>query len=95
MTANELTKQILIYCNLAGHYAFRVNNVPTKKFRKAALRGIADIMGCTKNGKALAIEIKTENDRQSEFQKEFENHYKNRGGIYILAGKLEDVTDKI
>jgi len=48
-------------------------------------------MGCTKDGVALAIEVKT-TDKQSEFQKEFEHHYKSRGGIYILAKKLEDVT---
>ena len=52
-------------------------------------------MGCTKNGKALSIEIKVGNDRQSSYQKDFEAHYKKRGGIYILAHELEDVTEVI
>ena len=95
MGANKLTKQILEYCRLQGHYVFRVNNIPGTKYRANTLtRGLADILGCTKKGVALAIEVKT-TDRQSEYQKEFEAHYKNRGGIYIVARKLEDVTDKI
>lgn len=95
MTASQLTKQIINYCNLKGHYVFRCNNIPGMKYRKNNIhRGIADIMGCTKQGIALAIEIKT-TDQQSEFQKEFEEHYKKRGGIYILAHKLEDVMEVI
>ena len=52
-------------------------------------------MGCTKNGKVLSIEIKVGNDRQSSYQKDFEAYYKKRGGIYILAHELEDVTEVI
>lgn len=95
MTANELTKQILEYCRLQGHYIFRVNNIPTGRNRKSQTRGIADLVGCTKKGIALAIEVKIDSDKQSEYQKEFEAHYTKRGGIYIVAKKLEDVTNKI
>lgn len=94
MTANQLTNQIIKYCTLQGHYVNRINNIPAYKHRSGTLtRGVADILGCTKTGRALAIEIKTENDRQSSFQKEFENHYKKRGGIYILARSLENVIE--
>ena len=93
MTASELTKQIIKYCTLQGHFVCRINNIPGTKYRANTLtKGVPDIMGCTKTGKALGIEIKT-TDKQSEFQAEFENHYKKRGGIYILARKLEDVID--
>ena len=96
MTANELTKAVLKYCALKGHYVFRVNNIPGTKYRANTLtKGVADILGCTKQGLALAIEIKIGKDRQSDYQKEFEEHYKKRGGIYIVATKLEDVTEKI
>ena len=96
MKANELTKQILEYCRLQGHYVFRVNNIPGTKYRANTLtKGVADILGCTKKGVALAIEIKIGDDRQSEAQKESEAHYKKRGGIYIVAKKLEDVTELI
>jgi len=94
MTANKLTKEIIQYCALQGHFVCRVNNIPATKHRANTLtRGIPDIMGCTKTGKALGIEIKT-TDKQSEFQKEFENHYLKRGGIYILAHSLNDVIER-
>lgn len=90
--ASDLTRAIKKYCDLQGHYVVRINNIPGTKYRAGTLtKGVADIMGCTKDGVALAIEVKT-TDKQSEFQKEFEHHYKSRGGIYILAKKLEDVT---
>ena len=94
MSASELTKQIINYCTLQGHFVCRINNIPGRKNRANTLtKGVPDIMGCTKTGKALGIEIKT-TDQQSEFQKEFESHYKSRGGIYILARKLEDVIER-
>lgn len=98
MKTNDLTKQILEHCKLKGHYVVRVNNIPGTKYRaNNVTKGTADILGCTKDGKALAIEVKNKdtNDKQSDAQKEFEEHYKKRGGIYILATKLEDVTEKI
>ena len=93
MSASNLTKAVIQYCTLNGHYVVRINNIPGRKYRTNTLtKGVPDIMGCTKAGKALGIEIKT-TDQQSEYQKEFEDHYKKRGGIYILARKLEDVKD--
>ena len=51
------------------------------------LRGAANL---TELGEAALT-----TDKQSIFQKEFEQHYDSRGGIYILARKLEDVTEVI
>ena len=98
MKTSELTKQIINYCTIKGHYAVRVNNIPSTKYRAGNVtKGVADIMGCTKDGKALAIEIKNKDtkDRQSEYQKEFEAHYKSRGGIYIIATTLDDVIKNL
>lgn len=95
MTANELTKRILDYCNANGHFVYRQNNIPTRRRSNTTHRGVADIMGIMKTGEPLAIEVKINKDIQSEYQKEFEAQYKKRGGIYIIAKKLEDVTSKI
>lgn len=109
MKTNDLTKQIIRYCTLKGHYVVRVNNIPGTKYRKNNVtKGLADLIGCTgrevkidgityPSGTALALEIKNKDtkDRQSDYQREFEEHYKKRKGIYILATKLEDVTEKI
>jgi len=106
MTASALTKAIIEYCNKSGHYVYRANNVPTKQRVNTLTKGVADILGCTgrklwfkgilyESGTALAIEVKIGRDKQSLTQKDFESHYRKRGGIYIIAHKLEDVTGVI
>lgn len=106
--ASELTKEILKYCIEAGHYTVRINNIPygSGRFKKNIVtKGIADIQGCTgkvlkidgrdyTSGTKLCIETKT-TDKQSKEQKDFEVNITKRGGIYILAKKLEDVTEAI
>jgi hypothetical protein len=95
MSANQLTKQVLEYCKLQGHFAFRINNIPGRKYRaNTLLKGVPDILGITKVGIAFGIEIKT-TDRQSKAQKEFERNFTNRFGVYIIAYKLEDVSAEI
>jgi hypothetical protein len=95
MTANELTQSVIGYCNKAGHFVFRQNNIPTRRRANTTHKGVADVMGCTKKGTALAIEIKVGRDQQSEDQKIFQENFEKRNGIYILARKLEDVTERI
>ncbi len=87
----EITKEIIKYLTLQGHFVVRINNIPGTHYRAGNVtKGVPDIMGCTKSGKALGIEVKT-TDKQSEFQKEFEGHYQKREAVYILAHSLNDV----
>lgn len=46
-------------------------------------------------GLALGIEVKTGRGRQSEKQKNFEDAFTKRGGIYVLARSIEDVQEAI
>lgn len=54
--------------------------------------GVADIVGVTK-GRALAIEVKAEDGRQSEAQKNFASRWRDAGGLYILARSTDDVVN--
>jgi len=46
MKTNDLTKQILEYCKLKGHYVVRVNNIPGTKYRKNNVtKGVSDLIG--------------------------------------------------
>ena len=92
MSANKLTKDAIKYLLLRGHYVVRINNAPTQRRRGTVHKGTADIMGCTKEGYALAVEIKT-TDSQSEFQEDFESQYKKRKGIYIICRSIDDLID--
>ena len=94
MTANELTKQIIEYCILSGHYVSRINNTPSRRRKGTVKKGVPDILGCDKYGKALGIEVKT-TDKQSKDQIKYQEEIEKRGGTYILAHSLEDVTERI
>ena len=54
--------------------------------------GSADILGIHPSGLFLAIEVKTGNAIQSKQQKLFQKMIQERGGIYILARSVGDVT---
>lgn len=52
--------------------------------------GGADLIGIL-DGKPLAIEIKAPNGRQSKEQKQFQQLWEDRGGIYIMPRSVDEV----
>ena len=84
MTANDLTAFCVDYLNLKGHYVWRQNNVRVagRKFR--GMKGVSDVVGFTKNGRALYVESTIPPDRQSNEQKEFQAECNKRGAIYLV-----------
>lgn len=95
----DIQKQILDYLHLRGILAFKHRNVgiykqSTGKYIPLPFgeKGISDILGCTKEGKFLAIEVKKEGGRPSEEQKIFLSRVSQSGGLGILAYSLDDVT---
>lgn len=54
------------------------------------MRGVADILGIWA-GVPLAIEVKSERGRASEYQLEFIKRWREAGGIGIIAKSIEDV----
>lgn len=57
-------------------------------------KGVSDILGIYK-GKPLAIEVKTERGRLSQFQDEFLERWKKEGGIGFVARSVDDVIDNL
>ena len=57
---------------------------------KFGLKGSADILGLTKDGLFLAVEIKVNNDKQSTEQINFMNMVINHLGIYLLIKEEDD-----
>lgn len=49
------------------------------------MKGSADLLGFTSDGKILCIEVKTGKARQSKYQKLFEWRVKAFGGRYVLV----------
>lgn len=93
-----LIVHILTTLNLCGVFSWRNNtsgffDTKKKMFRKAhdQLNGVSDILGIFPDGKFLAIEIKTVNDKLSIEQLDFLENIKKKNGISIVARSVDDV----
>ena len=96
----DLQRTILDYLELKHIFHYRSNTGAIKftrpdgkgQFVKFGVRGQADIVCCIK-GQFVAIECKAEDGEQTLVQKEWQAGLERAGGFYILARKLEDVTE--
>jgi hypothetical protein len=95
LTANTITKQIKEYLEKTGCFIWRQNNVRVAGRTFNGLKGVPDIIGSTRQGKFIGVEVKAGKDKMSEDQIKFKNEITKRGGIYIEARSLEDVTREI
>ncbi len=100
MKESQVQKLILDYLRLKGCLVFKVNNggiyVKSRDcYMKSPMKGIADIIGCTKSGKMIAIEVKVKYNKPSLEQLEFLAQVKQRKGIGILAYSLDDVIKEL
>ncbi len=97
-TANGLTKCIIKYLRLNGWYAVRINtqgqyNEKLGKWTKChTTRGTADIHACI-NGLHLSIEVKIDQDKQSDYQKETQRQIVKARGLYIIAKDFQGFLD--
>lgn len=69
--------------------------VPGKDGRTRLIRmaqaGTADITGCTKDGRFLAVECKIKPNKPTELQEAYLEEIRRRNGIAVVAYSLEDV----
>jgi hypothetical protein len=96
--SSRLTEACLLYLNRLGHFAYRSNNMgrqlPTGRWiNPKGIRGVADITGVAKDGKALYCEVKFGKDRMSPFQTDFRQRVETRGGYFIEARSVDDVME--
>ena len=79
-----LQKSVRQALHLAGWFT-----VPLKS-GMGSYKGIADLYAIRK-GRSVWIEIKAGEDRQSDFQRRFDNDICDHGGEYIVARKIDDL----
>ena len=91
---SQTTKSIIDYLNLQGHYAHR-NHTTGIKGRTLAERSkyVGDILCCTKQGKWLEIEIKTDMDKLSEGQVRRKEEILKRKGIYLEIKTFDEFLE--
>ena len=95
---SDVLRACLDYLRVRHHLVARINNGAFETKRGGFVRctdvpGIADIMGITFDGKALAVECKSEKGRLSVNQMEFRDEWIARGGVYALARSVEDLRE--
>ena len=66
-----------------------------RRFVRFAFPGCSDILGQMKDGRFLAIEVKTSTGRATEEQEAFLQRVAEHGGVAILARSLGDVVERM
>jgi hypothetical protein len=85
--------QVLIWNNPTG--VFR-GMESYETITKVGTKGQADILAViAPSGVLLGIEVKTGKGSQRQEQKDWENALKRRGGFYVVARSIDDVTNAI
>jgi len=94
-TESDIRDVIFEYLTRVGHWAWRVNQNYRKGqpfFRES--KGVADILGFSKEGRFLAIEVKKPNAPMTQEQHDFLASVERRGGIAFIATCLDDVRSR-
>lgn len=68
-----------------GYNVWIHNNLAVRKRKFIGRLGVSDVIGITKDGRWVACEVKTVNDKLSDDQIKFLNDIKTAGGIAYLA----------
>lgn len=95
--SNDLTKSVLSILRMRGAFCWRQNNAavfdPKRKIWRSnsSTKGVPDIIGLTKQGQFIGIEIKSRNDRVSKDQEIFLAEIRKRGGIGAVVRNAADI----
>lgn len=57
-------------------------------------KGSGDIVGLTRHGRFIAVEVKIWPDKQTKEQKEFQSKVEKKNGIYVLVYDINDLEDR-
>ena len=94
-TANGLTKLIMAWLKVNGHFAARINtqgnyNAKLQKFvRSGSTNGMADINAVVQ-GRSISIEVKIGRDKIRESQLKVKSEIEAAGGVYIIVRSFDD-----
>ena len=102
MKESELLKLVLDWLALHRIFHWRMNTGSSgpmfykgkRRFVRYGVPGVPDIMCCVK-GRMIGIELKGDGGEQSQAQKNFQSSLEAAGGKYILARRLDEVTEAI
>lgn len=90
LTEKMIQNQILSYLRTIGIYCWKHWQGPMSSFK-----GVSDILGIMKDGKFIAIEVKTDRGRVTPEQQNFLDIINKNNGMAFLAKSLDEVMQKI
>ena len=99
---NQIQNAILTYLSYRRDiFAWRNNTTGIFDARKGryrssgkfSLKGVADILGITDDGRFLALEVKSATGRPSKDQSNYLSHIETFGGIAGIVRSVEDVIE--
>lgn len=85
LTKGHIRASAIKMLTWSGHTVWINNNLAVRKRKFIGRLGVSDVIGITKDGRWVACEIKTLNDRLSDDQIKFLNDVKKAGGVAYLA----------
>ena len=99
MKETDLVHQIIQYLNFSGHLVQRTqsgmvkvtNRYGKQHLMKFAQAGTADITGCSKRGRFIAVECKIPPNKPTALQEAYLQQVRQRGGIALVAYSLDDI----
>lgn len=89
LSEKEITRQIRYTLNIFHIFHWKVWQ------GLGSTAGVPDIVGITKDGRFLGIEVKTKNGRLSPHQEQFIKRINDAGGVAFVARSVEDVIEQL
>ncbi len=101
LSEHELMTWCISYLSLKGHYVQRINSGKIPIFQngrinrvvKLAEPGTPDIVGFTKDGRYIGLEIKIKPNKPSPVQQEFIDNLNRCGGIGAVIYSQEEMME--
>lgn len=103
MSEQALVNQCHAYLTLKGHFVWRNNTgrvhsdytnkigIKTHRMWQVGIKGSSDIIGVATDGRFIAIECKIGKNKTTQFQEDFLEAVRSRGGIAAVVYQLEDL----
>ena len=92
-----LMRKVMCALSEKGHFVLRTNAGTFYDSRgnrvTIGFKGLSDLVGCTKNGRFFAIEIKLPGEKPRDDQQKFLDAMKRAGAITGCAHSIEEALD--
>ena len=95
MTHGQLKRRVFDWLYEQGCFVWNNNTGSWKPEGQPRIyygkKGSADVLGLTRHGRHIEVEVKVKPDKQNEDQVKHQQEVESRNGIYVLVYSLDDL----